>query len=138
MTLSPSKTSSLILPKGDLNWHTLPVAEVIAHLSTDPEQGLSGAGVQQRQQQFGPNELKGKPAKSGWIRFLEQFNQPLLYILLVAGLIKAILQSWVNAGVIWGVTVINAIIGFIQEAKAEEAIAALSAAVTTEATVIRE
>ncbi|NJM00596.1 MAG: HAD-IC family P-type ATPase [Synechococcaceae cyanobacterium SM2_3_2] len=138
MTLSPSNTPPLTLPQRDLSWHALPVAEVIAQLSTDPEQGLRAAGVQQRQQQFGPNELTAKPAKSAWIRFLEQFNQPLLYILLAAGLIKAILQSWVNAGVIWGVTVINAIIGYIQEAKAEEAIAALSAAVTTEATVIRE
>jgi len=50
------------------------------------------------------------------LKFLLQFNQPLLYILLLAGIVKAFLGSWTNAGVIWGVTLINAIIGYVQEA----------------------
>jgi P-type E1-E2 ATPase len=69
---------------------------------------------------------------------LLQFNQPLLYILILAGIVKALLGSWTNASVIWGVTLINAIIGYIQEAKAEGAIASLAKAVTTETTVLRE
>jgi len=69
---------------------------------------------------------------------LGYFTQPLLIILLSAGVIKALLQEWINAGVIWGVTTTNAIISFIQESKAEGAIAALASSIQTEATVIRD
>jgi len=64
--------------------------------------------------------------------------QPLLYILLTAGVVTLLLQDWIDAIVIFGVTLINVTIGYIQESKAEGAIAALSKAVTTEATVIRD
>lgn len=111
--------------------------EVIAQFQSDPKAGLSSTQVSQNQQRYGLNELTVKPGKPAWFRFLLQFNQALLYILIVAGAIKAFLGSWTNAAVIWGVTIINAIIGFVQESKAEGAIAALAKAVTTEATVIR-
>ncbi|MEM6438043.1 MAG: HAD-IC family P-type ATPase, partial [Cyanobacteria bacterium P01_D01_bin.115] len=91
-----------------------------------------------RYEKHGWNELQFKPGKPAWLRFLLQFNQPLLYILLLAGVVKASLGSWTNACVIWGVTIINAVIGYVQEAKAEGAIASLAKAVTTEASVIRE
>jgi len=68
------------------------------------------------------------------MRFLQQFNQPLLYILLAAGVVTAFLQEWVESGVIFGVTLINAIIGFAGQKP--RAIAALAESVTTEATVI--
>ncbi|AFZ34278.1 ATPase, P-type (transporting), HAD superfamily, subfamily IC [Stanieria cyanosphaera PCC 7437] len=120
-----------------LQWHDRSVQQLTEQLATDLMSGLTSTEVKQRQEQFGANELKSKPLKNPIIRFLEQFNQPLLYILLAAGTIKAFLGQWVNAWVIWGVTLINAIIGFIQEAKAESAIAALASAVQTEATVRR-
>ncbi len=118
-------------------WHHLPVPEVARHLDSNLETGLHPRLVVKRQEHFGPNELKSKPGKSPWVRFLLQFNQPLLYILLIAGAIKALLGEWVNAWVIWAVTLINAIIGFVQESKAESAIAALASSVQTEATVLR-
>ncbi len=121
----------------EYRWHHLSVQEVIQHLDSNLESGLTSNEAVQRQERFGANELKSKPGKSPWVRFLLQFNQPLLYILLIAGAIKALLGSWANAWVIWGVTVINAIIGYVQESKAESAIAALASAVKTDATVIR-
>ncbi|EKQ66886.1 P-type ATPase, translocating [Leptolyngbyaceae cyanobacterium JSC-12] len=118
-------------------YHELSNLEIIQYLATDANQGLTHTEVTQRQHQYGLNELATKPVKPAWIRFLLQFNQSLLYILIIAGAIKAFLGSWTNAAVIWGVTVINAVIGFVQESKAEGAIAALAKVVTTEATVIR-
>jgi Ca2+-transporting ATPase len=118
-------------------WHHLSVQEVIRHLDSNLETGLNSDITTKRRERFGANELKSKPGKSPLLRFLLQFNQPLLYILLIAGAIKAFLGQWVNAGVIWGVTLINAIIGFVQESKAESAIAALASSVQTNATIIR-
>ena len=119
-------------------WHGLSVQETTQQLNSDSDQGLSSAEINQRQEKYGLNELKGKRGKSPIVRFLLQFNQPLLYILLIAGAIKAFLGEWVNAGVIWGVTLINAIIGFIQESRAESALATLASSVETEATLIRD
>lgn len=120
------------------HWHELSVTSTVNHLKTDLMTGLSGEDVLQRQQQYGLNELQTKPGKSALVRFLLEFHQHLIYILLVAGVVTLLLRDWVDAGVIFGVTVINAVIGFIQESKAETAIAALAQSVTTDATVIRE
>lgn len=126
-------------------WHALPEEEVARQivavdllLAALLERGLSQAEVIQRQKQYGPNELKAKAATPAWVKFLQQFNQSLLYILMVAGAVKAFFGSWRNAIVIWAVVVINALIGYIQESKAEEAIAALARSVVTEVTVIRD
>ncbi|MDT7946162.1 MAG: cation-transporting P-type ATPase [Cyanobacteriota bacterium PSP.bin.10] len=136
------------IPAGSLPvapWHALPEEDVARQIVAEElplaallERGLSQAEVIQRQKQYGPNELKAKAATPAWVKFLQQFNQSLLYILMVAGAVKAFLGSWRNAIVIWAVVVINALIGYIQESKAEEAIAALAQSVVTEVTVIRE
>ncbi|MDT9272893.1 MAG: cation-transporting P-type ATPase, partial [Limnospira sp. PMC 1234.20] len=86
---------------------------------------------------FGPNELKAKKGKSPLLLFLIQFKNPLLYILLIAGAVKAALDSWAEAIVIWAAAVLNAVIAFTQEAKAESAISSLASAVTTRALVRR-
>ncbi|MEL6439364.1 MAG: cation-transporting P-type ATPase [Cyanobacteria bacterium J06621_8] len=120
------------------SYHQLAKNEVVKSFQSNLETGLSPEEVVARYEKYGWNELQFKPGKPAWRRFLEQFHQPLLYILLLAGAIKAILGSWANASVIWGVTLINAIIGYVQEAQAEGAIASLAKTVTTEVTVIRE
>ena len=112
--------------------------EVLQHLRSNLSEGLSPEEVANRYEKYGWNELQFKPGKPAWLRFLLQFHQPLLYILLLAGAVKAILGSWTNAAVIWGVTVINAVIGYVQEAQAEGAIASLAKSVATEVNVLRE
>ncbi|MEM7554330.1 MAG: HAD-IC family P-type ATPase, partial [Cyanobacteria bacterium P01_A01_bin.84] len=118
--------------------HELSVLSAIEFFNSNLERGLTAEEVAIRYETYGWNELPVKPGKPFWLRFLLQFHQPLLYILLVAGAVKAFLGSWTNAAVIWGVTLINATIGYVQEAKAEGAIASLAKAVTTETTVLRE
>ncbi len=121
----------------DKNWHNLPAAEVIGLLQADLEQGLGAAEVDQRQQQFGRNVLTQKKGQHPLVLFLLQFNQPLVYILLGATVITAALQEWVDSGVIFGVVLVNSVIGFVQESKAVKAMDALSRSMDSEATVRR-
>ncbi|MEN9240300.1 MAG: HAD-IC family P-type ATPase, partial [Thermostichales cyanobacterium SZTDM-1c_bins_54] len=118
-------------------WHTLEESKVLEMVGSDRQQGLSLTEIAARQSHYGPNRLTAKAKMPAWQRFLLQFNQSLLYILMIAGTVKAFLGSWRNALVIWGVVLINGIISYIQESKAEEAINALAQSVVTEATVIR-
>jgi cation-transporting P-type ATPase F len=119
------------------HWHHLPADEVIDILDSNREKGLDLFEVENRQKHFGPNAITGKKGKGPLLLFLLQFHQPLIYILLAAGTVTAFLQEWVDAGVIIGVVLVNAFIGFIQEAKAVKAIEALARTMTTEATVLR-
>jgi Ca2+-transporting ATPase len=118
-------------------WHTLPETEVIDSLATDLDKGLDASEVERRREQFGSNTIIQKKGRSLVVMFLLQFHQPLVYILLAAAVITSFLQEWVDAGVIYGVVLINAVIGFNQEAKAVKAIEALSKAMTSSATVLR-
>jgi Ca2+-transporting ATPase len=126
---------------GDLlgkHWHHLPLDEVVELLEADTEKGLDLFEVKHRMKQYGPNTISTKKGKGPLQRFLMQFHQPLIYILIGAGVITAALQEWVDSGVIFGVVLVNAIIGYIQEAKAVNALAALAKTMTSEATVLRQ
>ena len=118
-------------------WHHLEMSEVVQLLKSDCTRGLEAAEVTRRQKEYGPNQVSAKAGTPAWKRFLLQFHQPLVYILLAASGITAVLHEWVDSGVIFGVVFINAIIGFIQESKAEKAIDALSHLLVTESTVRR-
>jgi cation-transporting P-type ATPase F len=128
------------MKKGKRNgsWHALPVEKVCHHFQVKPAQGLSTSEAVQRLRQHGPNSVEGKARPPAWKRFLYQFHQPLLYILLGATVLALFLQEWVDASVIFGVVFINAAIGYLQESRAERAIEALSKMVVTECTVRRD
>lgn len=119
-------------------YHKLSVDEAVNQLDSSINCGLPAEEVARRYTVFGWNELPKQKGRSAWLKFLSQFYDPLLAILLIAGAVKAAMGAWTNAGVIWGVTFLNAVIGYIQEAKAEGAIASLALAVTTESTVLRD
>jgi cation-transporting P-type ATPase F len=131
-------TATLTKKSINRQWHDLNLQDVAQALESNLETGLSPDEVRERHEQFGANELTIQEKTSVWLRFLQQFNQPLIYILLFAGVVSLFLRDWIDAGVIFAVVLINAIIGYIQESKAENAIAALAASVTTEAIVIRD
>ena len=118
-------------------WHHLPDTEVLGLLETDGDQGLDKIEVARRQHHFGPNVLTKKRSKSPLVLALVQFHQPLVYILLGATAITAFLQEWVDASVIFGVVLLNALIGFVQESKAVKTMEALARTMVGEATVIR-
>ena len=119
------------------HWHHLPESEVLDLVETDLDRGLDLFAVENRQERFGPNAITQRKGHGPLVRFLLEFHQPLIYILLAAALITALLQEWVDSGVILGVVLVNAIIGFVQESKALKAIDALARAMTSEATVLR-
>jgi len=120
------------------HWHQLQAEEVVRLLGVDLKTGLSEAEVKHRLEKFGPNVVRAHPGTPAWLKFLQQFNQPLVYILLLAGGVTAFLAEWVDTSVIAGVVLVNAIVGFLQETKAEKAIEALARMVVTETTVRRD
>jgi cation-transporting P-type ATPase F len=123
-------------PAGD--WHRRTIDETLVLLATDLDEGLSPSEVEVRTARYGPNTITPQRGIGPWRRALAQFNQPLVIILIVAGAVTAALGEWVDAGVIFGVVLINAVIGYLQESKAVKAIDALSRTMTTEATVVRD
>jgi Ca2+-transporting ATPase len=120
-----------------VHWHAEPLARTMTLLATCHE-GLSQAEAAHRLAKFGPNRLTARRGAPAWLKLLKQFNQPLLYILLLAGGITAFLGEWVDSSVIFGVVIVNAIVGYLQEAKAEKAIAALARMVVTQTNVRRD
>ncbi|WP_425294222.1 cation-transporting P-type ATPase [Mycobacterium attenuatum] len=117
--------------------HGLAAHEVVLLLETDPHRGLSGGEAAERLQRFGPNTLPVAAGGGLLLRVLRQFHHPLIYVLLAAGLVTAGLQEYVDSAVIFGVVVVNAVVGFIQESKAETALEGLRSMVRTQAKVIR-
>lgn len=120
----------------DEPWHSKTHDQVLALLESSHD-GLSNAAASERLSQYGPNRLPEIKPRSAWFRFLLQFHNVLIYVLIIAGVITALLQHWVDAGVIFGVVLINALIGFVQEGKAENALRAIRQMLSPSAMVLR-
>jgi cation-transporting P-type ATPase F len=118
--------------------HGLAAHEVVLLLETDPHRGLASEDATDRLARFGPNTLPAPKGAGLLMRILGQFHHPLIYVLLAAGAITAVLGEYVDSAVIFGVVVINAIVGFIQESKAEAALEGLRSMVRTNAKVVRD
>ena len=121
----------------DTKWHVSTPQDIETTLNTHISQGLSSSEVAIRAEQYGKNTLTEHKKDSALKRFCMQFNQTLVYILLGAVAVTLFLQEWVDAIVIFGVVIINAIIGFVQESKALQAINSLSKGIKTNSTVLR-
>lgn len=118
-------------------WHHYEIAGVLELLRANDDVGLSAKEIERRRVVFGENVVTARRGKPAWWRFLLQFHQPLLYLLLAAVGVTLWMHEWVDAAVIFGVVAINAIMGFLQESKAQKAVEALSQLVATETTVKR-
>jgi magnesium-transporting ATPase (P-type) len=133
-----ARSTSAILEKPQPSaWHTLPAVEVEDLLHTS-HRGLSDAEARLRLAKYGPNQLAPAKKRGPLLRLLIQFHNILLYVMMGAALITALLGHWVDTGVLLIAVVVNALIGFIQEGKAESALDAIRAMLTPHATVIRD
>ena len=104
-----------------MDWHQLPSKQVADILESDALDGLAVAEAEARMRQFGPNQITAQKRRGEWVRFLLQFHQALIYILLASTVVSAAMGKWVDASVIFAVAFINAVVGYLQEAKAEKA-----------------
>ncbi|OMH29528.1 carbonate dehydratase [Motiliproteus sp. MSK22-1] len=118
------------------NWYTQETEDVFKVLQS-AESGLSSEEAQVRLKIHGKNRLPEAKTRGPFLRFCYQFHNVLIYVLISAGIVTATLGHWVDSGVIFGVVVVNAIIGFIQEGKAENALKAIRQMLSPTAMVIR-
>jgi magnesium-transporting ATPase (P-type) len=122
---------------GETVWHALPADEVVKRLGTSTDKGLDASEAQNRLQKYGPNRLPEGKKRGPFVRFLAQLNNILVYVLLGAGFVKLMLGLWLDAGIIFGVVILNALLGFIQEGKAEKALDSIRNMLSAEARTVR-
>ncbi|CBS91421.1 HAD-IC family P-type ATPase [Azospirillum lipoferum] len=121
----------------DTPWHALDAADAAGRLGS-PDEGLSGAEAAARLERFGPNRLTPPKRRPAWMRFLAQFHNLLIYVLLASGAVALLMRHWTDAGVIFGVVLVNALIGYIQEGKAEQALEAIRNMLSPQAVAMRD
>jgi len=122
----------------DKESHSKPIDAVVGGLQTHLHQGLTQAGAQERLQKFGPNELTERPRPGFFSLLWDQFNNYLVIILIIAALVSLALGEYVDSIAIMFIVVLNAVVGVIQESKAEQALAALKKMSAPNAQVIRD
>lgn len=118
--------------------HAQSAQDVVAALEADQHQGLSPEKVAQLRPRFGWNELAVAPQEPLWRKFLSQFNEIVVWMLVVAALVSGALGEWTDATAIIAIVLLNAILGFVQEEKAERALAALQKLAAPAARVLRD
>ena len=118
-------------------WHAMPAEEVERQLRVDPKRGLDAGEAAERLKTHGPNRLPQGVKKGPLMRFLAQFNNILIYVLLAAGFTKLMLSLWLDASIIFAVVVLNALLGFLQEGQAEKALDSIRNMLSAEARVLR-
>lgn len=118
-----------------MKWYQVSAKEVLQKLATS-ESGLTSEEAKKRFIQYGPNKLAEEEKISRFKILLHQFTSPLIYILLIAGLVTVLLKEYIDSGVIFAVVILNAIIGYVQEYKAEESVRALKKMVVPKGTAV--
>jgi magnesium-transporting ATPase (P-type) len=120
-----------------VSWHAMSADEVVKRLATSREKGLDAGEATTRLQKYGPNRLPEGKKRGPFMRFLAQFNNILVYVLLGAGFTKLMLSLWVDAAIIFAVVVLNGLLGFIQEGRAEKALDSIRNMLSAEARTVR-
>ncbi|APA87292.1 HAD-IC family P-type ATPase [Paraburkholderia sprentiae WSM5005] len=118
-------------------WHAIPAGDVERQFNVDPAQGLDATEATGRLATYGPNRLPQGKKKGPVARFLMQFHNILIYVLLAAGFIKFMLGLWLDGSVILAVVILNSLLGFLQEGRAEKALDSIRNMLSAEARVLR-
>ncbi len=118
-------------------WHAIAADEVVKLLQTDPAKGLDAGDASQRLTKYGPNRLPEGKKQSLFMKFLQQFNNILVYVLLGAGFVKMMVGLWLDSAIILSVVILNALLGFVQEGKAEKALDSIRNMLSAEARTLR-
>jgi calcium-translocating P-type ATPase len=118
-------------------WHSIAADDVVRRLDTNTETGLGGTDITQRTAKHGLNRLPEAARTGPFMRFVLQFNNVLVYVLLAAAFVKLMTHLWLDASIILGVVIINALLGFIQEGKAEKALDSIRNMLSAEARTLR-
>ena len=137
MTAHPAPTPPFANDPRTPNWHAHTVEAVQQALETSPS-GLRADEQNVRVRRYGPNRLPETETRSVLRRLLAQFDNLLIYILIVAAMVTAAMGHWIDTGVILAVVVANTVIGFVQEGKAEQALAAIRHMLSPRAAVVRD
>jgi Ca2+-transporting ATPase len=119
-------------------WHALDTDDVVRRLDTDPERGLSAAEAARRLSACGPNALERAAPEPLWRKILAQFKELVIWILLAAAGIAAAMGDWADTAAILAIVLVNAAIGFFQEQRAQQALAALERLAAPLAKVVRD
>lgn len=136
--MTVEKFTPVALSKEQHQWHALGSDEVLKHLDTIADKGLTEAEAARRLEQYGPNSLQEKPPTTFLQMLIEQFNNFLVIMLIVASVISAILGDYVEAVAILMIVILNATLGVIQERNAAQALEALRKLAAPEAHVLRD
>jgi Ca2+-transporting ATPase len=118
-------------------WHSIPSKQVLTELGAEPDKGLNSNEAQKRLGEYGRNELREQPRPGFLHRLLNQFRSMVVLLLIAASIVSAFLGEWYEAGAIILIVILNAVLGVVQEGKAEEALAALKKMAAPEAHVLR-
>ncbi|MBI3507403.1 MAG: ATPase, partial [Proteobacteria bacterium] len=131
-------SDDLRLQPGEPAWHQLPVEEVARRLRTDLHAGLTGDEVRQRRERYGANEIREGVRRGPLAMFLGQFTDFMILVLIGAAIVSGMIGDVVDTLVIVVIVALNAVIGFVQEYRAERAIAALRQMAALTAHVVRD
>ena len=120
-----------------MEWEKLTIPEVITELNTTQD-GLSSSDAEERLEKHGKNVLKEKKKESELKKFLLQFTEPLMILLILAGIVSALINDFLDSAVIFFVVILNAVLGYRQERKAQNAMEKLKSMTTITTVVLRD
>lgn len=124
-------------------WQTIKKEDVLREFGTNSKNGLTEEEVKKRQNKYGKNRLKDKPKENIFVKFIKQFNDFMIIILIIASIVSAVISTlqgqndYIDSIIIIGIVILNALMGVIQEAKAEKSIEALKKMTPPHAKVVR-